>query len=201
MVTLVRTVPVDAALRSGLAEARGLRINDLVLAAAASALKRHPALNAWLVDNALHHKNDVDLAFAVALDQGLVTPVIRRADSLSAEAVARCGRELTAKARAGRLSLAELADATFTVSNLGGLGVDLFTPIINPPQVAILGVGTMRQEPELTGSGIAFRRVVSLCLVFDHRALDGADGARFLATLAELLAHPADLLRSSGGSA
>ena len=195
MVTLTRTIDVGATLSAPRVAVNGLRINDLVLVASARALTRHQRLNAWLTEDGLERRADVDLAFAVALEDGLITPVLRGAHRLDAVALAERARGLAERARTKSLKRNDLADASFTVSNLGGLQVDTFTPILNPPQVAILGVGRVRSEPALTARGVEFRSVIALCLTVDHRALDGADGARFLATMADLFADPQTLLQ------
>jgi pyruvate dehydrogenase E2 component (dihydrolipoamide acetyltransferase) len=146
-------------------------VNDLVLAAVARALTRHPKVNATVDGETISRWRVVHLGMAVALDDGLVVPVIRNADSLALPELRAEASRLTRRARGGALTMPEIVGATFTVTNLGGLGVDAFTPIINPPQVAILGVG--RVDGDFMG----------LSLTIDHRALDGADGARFLQDL------------------
>jgi len=153
-------------------------VNDVVLLGVARVLARHPLVNATLERETIFRWRCVHLGMAVALDEGLVVPVIRNADKLSLanlqEETARLGRA----AREGALTMSDLHDGTFTVSNLGAFGIDAFTPIINPPQVAILGVGR------------ADRGSMTLSLTIDHRALDGVTGARFLHDLAEVLGHP-----------
>jgi pyruvate dehydrogenase E2 component (dihydrolipoamide acetyltransferase) len=119
-------------------------------------------------------------------------PVVRHADRKDLGQIARESRELAEKARAGRLQLNDLSDGTFTITNLGTTGIDLFTPIINPPQVAILGVGMIQRRPVVVGDALAVRPSVYLCLVFDHRALDGVPAAYFLQELRQLLAKPQD---------
>ena len=197
MVTLVATADVSDLLASPLVTGADLGINDFVLCACARALAGHCRLNAWLTEGQIERHEAVHLAFAVALDDGLITPVIRDADRLCAEEMGLEVRRLSGAARGGRLLAGDMSAATFTVSNLGGMGIDVFTPILNPPQVGILGVGRVRQEATLTPEGVAFRRVLSLCLVFDHRALDGVDGARFLQDVQRLLAKPRELLAAS----
>ena len=201
MVTLVATADVSDLLASPRVAGTDLGINDFVLCACARALAGHGRLNAWLTDGQIEWHEAVHLAFAVALDDGLITPVIRNADRLSAEEIGLEVRRLSGAARSGRLPAGDLSAATFTVSNLGGMGIDVFTPILNPPQVGILGVGRVRQEATLTPEGVTFRRVLSLCLVFDHRALDGVDGARFLQDVQRLLATPRELLAASTAGA
>jgi len=113
--------------------------------------------------------------------------------SRSLEDIAACSRDLIDRARAGRLEPAELAGATFTVTNLGGYGVDAFTPILDPPQVAILGVGRIAERPARQAEGLDWRKLVTLSLTVDHRVIDGAPGAQFLQTLAASLMQPAAL--------
>ncbi|GIX48202.1 MAG: hypothetical protein KatS3mg131_2413 [Candidatus Tectimicrobiota bacterium] len=172
----------------------GVRVslNDMLTKAVAVALRRHPRLNATLVDNEVRLHDRINIGIAVNLDEGLVVPVIAQADEKDLGQIARETRELTEKARAGRLQLADVSDGTFTITNLGASGVDFFTPIINPPQVAILGVGAVQRRPVVVGDALAVRPTVYLCLVFDHRALDGLPAANFLQELQRLLARPQD---------
>jgi pyruvate dehydrogenase E2 component (dihydrolipoamide acetyltransferase) len=137
----------------------------------------------------------VDIGMAVALEQGLIVPVIRAADSLSLTAISERARDLGRRARERKLEVSELQGGTFTVSNLGMYGITTFTPIINPPQAAILGVGTIRKELEFAeGGSISERSVMDLSLTVDHRLVDGAQGALFLRELTGLLEHPARIL-------
>jgi pyruvate dehydrogenase E2 component (dihydrolipoamide acetyltransferase) len=153
-------------------------VNELVLACVARALPRHPSVNATLEDDTILRWRCVHLGMAVAVDAGLVVPVIRNAETLSLGALREEAARLGQAARDGALTMAEIQGATFTVSNLGGFGIDAFTPIINPPQVAVLGVGRLDQ-----GS-------MTLSLTIDHRALDGVPGARFLQDLADVFRDP-----------
>lgn len=153
-------------------------INDLVLAATAKALAQHPALNATLEGETIFRWRPVHLGMAVAVEAGLVVPVIRSAQELSLASLTQQTTRLIRLARNGGLAMADLQDGTFTVTNLGSLGVDAFTPIINPPQVAILGVGRIAHG------------VMTLSLTIDHRALDGAPAGRFLQDLADCLENP-----------
>jgi pyruvate dehydrogenase E2 component (dihydrolipoyllysine-residue acetyltransferase) len=150
-------------------------INHLVLACVARVLTKHPSVNATLENDTISRWRCVHLGMAVAVSEGLFVPVVRNADTLSLEALGGETTRLLKLAREGRLTIADMQGATFTVSNLGGLGVDAFTPIINPPQVAILGVGRI------------FGGSMTLSLTIDHRALDGAPAAEFLRDLAEML--------------
>ena len=194
MVTLVTHAEVTALLDARHVGGTRVGINDLILRATAVALTRHPRLNAWWREGALHQVHDVNLGVAVAVEDGLVVPVVRRAQR---KAVTEIGAEVAAlgeKARRSGLGAADVADGTFTVTNLGAWGIDLFTPIINPPQVAILGVGRANRVPRETPTGFTFVTELALCLVFDHRAVDGAGGAAMLKTLVELLGDPARVL-------
>jgi pyruvate dehydrogenase E2 component (dihydrolipoamide acetyltransferase) len=170
----------------------GLRVslNDMITKAVAVALSRHPRLNATLVDREVHVHDQINIGVAVNLDEGLIVPVVRNADQKDLGQIGRESRALAEKARAGRLQLDDLSEGTFTLTNLGTTGIDLFTPIINPPQVAILGVGMIQRRPIVVGDALAIRPSAYLCLVFDHRALDGVPAASFLQELQQLFAKP-----------
>ena len=172
----------------------GLRIslNDMLTRAVAVALRRQPRLNATLVEQEVRLHDSVNLGIAVNLDEGLIVPVIFNADQKDLGQIAREGRDLAEKARAGRLQLDDISDGTFTITNLGTAGIELFTPIINPPQVAILGVGTVQRRPVVVGDALAIRPSVYLSLVFDHRAVDGVPAANLLQELKRLLEKPQD---------
>ncbi|MFC3959457.1 2-oxo acid dehydrogenase subunit E2 [Halovivax cerinus] len=158
---------------------------DLVLGAVSGALEAHPAFNATYEDETHRLYAEHNVGIAVDVDAGLVAPVVRDLGSLTlAEQVAE-RRRLTEAVRSGDYSMADLRGATFTVTNLGVLGVDSFTPVINPPEVAILGVGRLREHATPGEDGVEFRRRITFDLSFDHRVVDGADAARFLGTLAE----------------
>ena len=169
-------------------------INDFVLKATAEALKLHPRLNAALIDGAVHQYREVNLGVAVDIPDGLVVPVIRGADTLGIVEIATQVRALAERAREGKLRVDDYADGTFTVTNLGGLGVDWFTPVLNPPQCAILGVGRVRRVAVFAGESIVARDIGTLVLTFDHRAIDGAPCARFLGELRGLIEAPEGLL-------
>src|SRR5262245_24251628 len=172
----------------------GLRIslNDMITKAVAMALRRQPRLNATLEDQEVRLHDSVNVGIAVNLDEGLIVPVIFNADQKDLGQIAQEGRELAEKARAGRLQLDEISDGTFTITNLGTTGIELFTPIINPPQVAILGVGMVQRRPIVVGDALAIRPSVYLSLVFDHRAVDGVPAANFLQEVQRLLEKPQD---------
>ena len=165
-------------------------LNDIVLKAVAVALKAHPTLNSAFVDGSIHRYREINLGFAVDVEDGLVVPVLRNASGLDLGGVASAVADLTARAKAGKLTLEDIDGATFTVSNLSALGVDWFTPVLNPPQCALLGVGRMRRTPAAVGREVLIRDVATFVLTFDHRALDGAPVGRFLARLKRLLEAP-----------
>lgn len=163
---------------------------DLVGWALGRVLPRHPRLNATVDGDRVHPSGAVHLGFAVALDDGLVTPVIRGADTLSLDEFAARAADLARRARSGSLLPGETDGGTFTVSNLGGHGIDAFTPIVNPPQVAILGLGRVREVAVRDGEGIAWRQCLTASLTFDHRVADGVPAAALLQDLAQFLAAP-----------
>ncbi|MEH0421188.1 dihydrolipoamide acetyltransferase family protein [Streptomyces sp. B21-083] len=165
-------------------------VNDLIIKACATALRTHPEMNAsWDETRILHHHR-IHIGIAVALDDGLTVPVIHDADRKTLTEIAREARTLADKARAGHLSLDNLADGTFTISNLGPYGIDHFTAVINPPQAAILAVGAAHPEPVVRDGELAAGTVMALTLAIDHRAVDGATGAVFLTDLKALLEQP-----------
>ncbi len=165
--------------------------SDLIHMAVARALREEPRINCRLDGQAVRIRKEVNLAFAVDLGEGLVAVVIRDADKKSLGDLAKAARDLADRARSGRLAPDDMADGTFTVTNLGTVGVESFTPIINPPQAGILGVGKIMEKPVVLNGGIHIRSLMTLSLVFDHRLIDGAPAARFLAKVKELLEQPA----------
>jgi pyruvate dehydrogenase E2 component (dihydrolipoamide acetyltransferase) len=164
--------------------------NDLVIAAAARALRAHPQANASLDGDDLVLHDQVNVGFAVAAAGTLLVPVVADADRKGVAAIAGETRALAQAAREGTIAPDALAGGTFTVSNLGMFGVDAFTAILNPPQVAILAVARIRREPALVDGAVVEAQRVRLRLTCDHRVLYGADGAAFLATIATLLEEP-----------
>jgi pyruvate dehydrogenase E2 component (dihydrolipoamide acetyltransferase) len=170
-------------------------VNDLIVKACAALLRVNPDLNvSFGGDRLLVHKR-VHVGIAVAVDGGLVVPVVRDADQKTLTQVAREARELVGRARSGRLAADEMGGGTFTVSNLGMFGIDQFTAVINPPEAAILAVGAALAEPVVTADGaVAVHRRMRLTLSIDHRALDGATGAGFLQQLKTALEHPLQIV-------
>jgi pyruvate dehydrogenase E2 component (dihydrolipoamide acetyltransferase) len=159
-------------------------IHDLILFCAVRALMEMPELNAELIDGRLYRRPHIHLAFACDTERGLLAPVLRNAQALPLAELAARARQLAVAAAAGSIGPDDLSGATFTVSNLGGLGIESFTPILNPPQVAILGVNAIRLQPVRRGETVEFVERIGLSLTCDHQAIDGAPGARFLAVLA-----------------
>jgi len=165
-------------------------LNDFVVRAAALALRQHPILNATITGNEIHLLSRIHMGLAVAVPNGLMVPVIRDADTLSLPELARSTRDLADRCREGTISLDDLEGGTFAVTSLGTYGVDMFTPVINPGNVGILGVGRLRDSGTWEGDAWVRTQVLTLSLTFDHRAVDGAPAAEYLQTMAELLARP-----------
>ena len=190
MVTLVSYADVGALLRRREEDGDRVSINDLIARALAIALTGHPALNAWLIGDAIEQVGEVNLSVAVAHDEGLAVPVVRSAQRKTVYEISHDIKRLSEAAKADRLEPADVADGTFTITNLGAWGIDLFTPILNPPQVGILGVGRVNQHPVPSADSVAFVDRLGLCLVFDHRATDGAHAAAMLQSLVAVLGEP-----------
>jgi pyruvate dehydrogenase E2 component (dihydrolipoamide acetyltransferase) len=163
---------------------------DYVIAAAARALGRHPLVNSQITDDGVALLPTAHVGMAVALDEGLIVPVIRNTASLDLDALSRESTRLAGAARAGSLELPDLEGGTFSVSTLGMFGVDGFTPVINPPNTAILGVGRLRDDVVLHDRKVATRTRLTLSLTWDHRAFDGAPAAAFCQSIVELLTDP-----------
>ena len=158
------------------------------------ALQRHPLLNSrWEGDRIVTLKN-IHIGLAVDTEAGLLVPVIRDVPSLSLRQIAARSQELIDRARQRKLKPDELHGGTFTVTNLGSLGIDAFTPIINVPECAVLGLGRIAKVPALVDQQLTQRDRMTLCLTFDHRIVDGAPAARFLQDLASLLENPSPWL-------
>jgi pyruvate dehydrogenase E2 component (dihydrolipoamide acetyltransferase) len=167
-----------------------ISINDLLLKATANALKEFPPINARLEGDKIVHHQVVNLGMAVALEEGLVVPVIREAEKLSLQGIARQAADLARRAQQGRIMPDELSGGTFTVSNLGAFGIVSFTPILNPPEAGILGVCAVRDVVKPVNDGFEARKIMGLSLTFDHRVVDGAQGAIFLQKVVKLLENP-----------
>jgi pyruvate dehydrogenase E2 component (dihydrolipoamide acetyltransferase) len=168
-------------------------LNDLVIKACALALRSHPKLNASVGEGGVQMHSHVNVGVAVAADDRLLVPTVFDADRMPLSALSAAVRDVVARMRAGKISQRDLTDGTFTVSNLGMLGVSEFEAIVNPPQVAILAVGAVRPTPVVRGQSVGVAHVARLTLVSDHRAVYGADAARFLGAVRDLLESPDDL--------
>ncbi|MEW6718963.1 MAG: dihydrolipoamide acetyltransferase family protein [Thermodesulfobacteriota bacterium] len=169
-------------------------VNDFVVAAAARALARYPSLNASWRDGSVEIHPRVNIGIAVALEDGLITPVLRDADGKTLKAIAAESKALAERARSGKLRPEDVGFGTFTVSNLGMFDVDEFTAIINPPEAAILAVGAVVRRPVAAGDGVRVAAVMKATLSVDHRVADGAQAGRFLQELRKLLENPVNLL-------
>jgi pyruvate dehydrogenase E2 component (dihydrolipoamide acetyltransferase) len=175
-------------------DAYRISVNDFMIRAAALALRQVPAANASWSDDAILLWDTVDIAVAVALDDGLITPIVKTADRKGLAAIANETKDLVARARAGKLKLEEFQGGTFSVSNLGMYGVREFAAVINPPHGGILAIGTGEQRPVVKNGALTVATVMSCTLSCDHRAVDGAVGAQFLAAFKKLVEDPLTML-------
>jgi pyruvate dehydrogenase E2 component (dihydrolipoamide acetyltransferase) len=162
-----------------------ININDLVTFCAIQALLAVPDVNVEFIDGKVHKHREVHIGFACDTPRGLMVPVVRDAHTLTAGQLSVKMKELTAQAVKGSVSPDDLSGGTFTVSNLGGLGIESFTPVLNPPQVAILGVDSIQLKPVRREGRIEFIDAIGLSITFDHQVIDGAPGARFLGVVKE----------------
>jgi pyruvate dehydrogenase E2 component (dihydrolipoamide acetyltransferase) len=170
-------------------------LTALIVKACAWGLRQHPEANASFQGDAIAEWDEVNIGVATAIDSGLIVPVVRNADALGLRPIAARLGDLAGRAREGKLKLEDLQGGTFTVSNLGMFGIDRFEAILNPPQAAILAVGRVAKQAEVTDDDrVEIRPMAALTLTSDHRVLDGASAARFLATLKNALEHPGLLL-------
>jgi len=192
-VTMEAAIALRTQLNRRLAPAK-LSLNDLILRALALALRAVPEANAAWAEEGIHRFHAIDVAFAVAIPGGLLTPVLRQADRLGLGEVAATTRALAERARAGQLTPEEYQGGSITVSNLGMYGVQEFAAIINPPQAAILAVGTAEPRPVVQEGALAIATVMTATLSVDHRVLDGATAARLLAAFKGILEDPLRML-------
>ena len=171
-----------------------LTYTDLLVKVVANALGEHPRLNATLTDDGIQLLTEINIGVAVALEDGLVVPVVRNADKERLSEISALVRGFAERARSNQLTPSELQGGSFTITNLGNFGIDAFTPIINPPESAILGVGRIVKKPVVHNDEIAIRSMLTLSLTFDHRVIDGAPAAQFLQTVAGYIQDPYLLL-------
>ena len=179
-----------------LLEAQGARVsvNDFILKATAAALRRHPECNAAWHGDSIRCYRDVHLAVAVAVEDGLITPVVRNADLKGLVQIGQEVKEMVGRAHQKRLKPEEYTGATFSVSNLGMFGIHEFTAIINPPEAGILAIGRLEEQPVVIGGEVVARPRMRVTMSCDHRVIDGATGARFLQTLTSMLEEPTTIL-------
>ena len=184
----------------GIEEEHGVKVTytDILVKIVASLLRKHPLLNASLKGDFIEIYEDINVGVAVAINHGLVVPVVKAADRKSLVEVSREIKDLAGRARAGTLTLDDVSGGTFTVTNLGMYGVDGFTPIINSPQTAILGVGRIVLKPVVRGDEVDKANVAWLSLTFDHRVMDGHTAALFLQDLSRTLESLEDVRRAVG---
>ena len=175
-------------------EIHRISLNAMVMASVARALIKHPYLNAQLVENEIFVFEAVNLGMAVATDAGLVVTVLRDADKLSLEEISEKITDMASRARSGKIALEDIEGGTFTVSNLGMLGVDAGVPIPRPPESAIVLFGAVRPRPVAVNGELAIRETCWVTLSYDHRFIDGAKAAAFLQDLSDLLNSPQELL-------
>ena len=171
-----------------------LSYNDIISYAVCRALKKHPMMNSTQTGDSIYLHQHVNLGVAVALDNGLIVPNVKNADTLGLDALAAAVRDVAGRARKGGLTMDEISGGTFTITNVSMLGMDGFTPILNPPETGILGVGRVVEKPGVFEGEICVRKYMTLSLTFDHRVTDGAPAMTFLRYLADLLEQPVLML-------
>ncbi len=180
-----------ATLNSDVKDTEKISVTDILVKAVARALERHPRINATLCGEEIKVLSEINIGVAIALPEGLVVPVVKQANGKALAEVSKEIKDFAKRAKKNKLEPDEMNGGTFTVTNLGGYGsVDYFTPIINQPESAILGVGRTVETPVVVGGQIVIRPMLALSLAFDHRVIDGAPAAEFLSTLLKLIAQP-----------
>ena len=193
-VDMERAAEAREALNRELGDRGKVSFNDVIVKATALALTKHRTCNAWFQDDHIRYWNEVHIGMAVAVEDGLITPVIRDADRKPLLEIGREARELAEKARSRRLQLSEYTGSTFSVSNLGMFEIDQFTAVINPPEAGIIAVGSITPKPVVWDGQVVPRRRMRITMSCDHRVIDGATGAGFLKTLKEMLENPLAML-------
>ncbi|HYX81910.1 MAG TPA: dihydrolipoamide acetyltransferase family protein [Gemmatimonadales bacterium] len=194
-IDMERAAEAREALNKQLGQEGGkISFNDIIIKAVALALGQHRACNAWWQEDHIRYWNEVHIGMAVAVEEGLITPVIRNADLKNLRQISAEARELADRARARRLKPEEYTGATFSVSNLGMFDIDHFTAVINPPEAGIVAIGSIVSRAVPEGERIVVRRRMHLTMSCDHRVIDGATGAAFLRTLKQMLENPLAML-------
>jgi len=190
-IDMERAAEAREALNKQLGEEGGkISFNDIVIKAVALALVQHRACNAWFQEDHIRYWNEVHIGMAVAIEDGLITPVIRNADLKSLREIGAESRELAARARSRRLKPEEYTGATFSVSNLGMFDIDQFTAVINPPEAGIVAIGSIAAKAVPEGDRVVVRRRMRATMSCDHRVIDGATGAAYMKTLKQMLENP-----------
>jgi pyruvate dehydrogenase E2 component (dihydrolipoamide acetyltransferase) len=179
---------------NGRSDAYRISVNDFVIRAAALTLRKHPEVNSQWTDTAILRHKRIDVSVAVALDGGLITPVVRDADRKGLAEIAGEMKDLAARARAGKLMPEEYQGGTFSISNLGMFGIDEFVAVINPPQAAILALGAGAERPVVRDGALAIATVMTATMSCDHRVFGGAEGAAYLQTFKQLIEDPITML-------
>jgi len=194
-IDMERAAEAREALNTQLGDEGGkISFNDIIIKAVALALVQHRACNAWFQEDHIRYWNEVHIGMAVAIEDGLITPVIRNADLKSLRQIGAEARELAGRARNRRLKPEEYTGATFSVSNLGMFDIDQFTAVINPPEGGIVAIGSIVPKPVADGDRLVVRRRLRVTMSCDHRVIDGATGAAFLKTLKQMLENPLAML-------
>ncbi|MGL9726528.1 MAG: dihydrolipoamide acetyltransferase family protein, partial [Wolbachia sp.] len=169
-------------------------INDLIIKAVAFSMKKFPDINSSWIDNKIIRYSNIDISIAVALKDGLITPIVKNADEKSVLSVSKEVKDLVNRARSGKLKPEEFQGGGFTISNLGMFGIKTFSAIINPPQSCIIAVGTSKKQPVVIGEKIEIAEIMTVTLSVDHRAVDGALGAKFLNAFKHYIENPTMML-------
>ena len=193
-VDMERAAEARDSLNQQLGDTGRISFNDIIIKATALALTKHRACNAWFQDDHIRYWNEVHIGMAVAIEDGLITPVIKNADLKSLAQIGTEAKALAGRARERRLTPDEYTGSTFSVSNLGMFEIDQFTGVINPPEAGILAIGSIVQKPVVVDGAVAPRRRVRVTMSCDHRVIDGATGAAFLKTLKQMLENPLAML-------
>ena len=180
----------DAKLTYGKLGGGKLTVTDFLVKLTALALERHPLINSSMTLDEIAYTDEINMGIAVALDEGLIVPVVKNANKLSISEINKVSQDIVSRARIGKLKPDEYSGSTFTISNLGMYPVDFSTPIINQPESGILGVGRSQEKPVVIDGEIKIRTMTGFSLTLDHRIVDGAEGAKFLKTFQELLSNP-----------
>ncbi len=188
------TLATRKQINAALSDTEKISVNDIIVKAAAVALKKHPFVNASFRDKTIRFYEQADIGVAVAIDEGLITPVVRGADLKGIAEISSEIKDLAARAKARKLQPEEYTGATFSISNLGMMGIKEFTAIINPPEAGILAVGGAFPTPVVRDGEITVRSIMNVTMSCDHRIVDGATGARFLQTFKQMLENPAMML-------